>query len=55
MMAIDETRQMTFYVALLFRDKVAGKDYAMTGNGKGLDITALVSNKNLTHLCSHST
>ncbi|KAJ7373603.1 hypothetical protein OS493_011208 [Desmophyllum pertusum] len=39
--AIDETRQRTFYVALTFSDKVANKNYAMTGNGKGQDITAL--------------
>ncbi|KAJ7373602.1 hypothetical protein OS493_011207 [Desmophyllum pertusum] len=41
MTAIDETRQRTFYVALTFSDKVANKDYAMTGiqTGKGKDIT----------------
>ena len=48
--AIDETRQRTFYVALTFSDKVANKDYAMTGNGKEQDITALVSNESV-YLC----
>ena len=59
MTAIDETRQRTFYVALMFEEKGdkpdAKKDYAMTGiqTGKGKDITieAKVSNKSV-YLCA---
>ncbi|PFX32450.1 uncharacterized protein LOC111320850 isoform X1 [Stylophora pistillata] len=39
MTTIDETRSVTFYVALLFHDDSDGKNYALTGNGEGDDIT----------------
>ena len=39
----DESSAGTFYVALIFSDTVGNKDYAMTGNGLGQDITATVS------------
>ena len=42
MEAIDETSILTFYVALQFKD--SGKDYVLTGNAEGEDITSTVSN-----------
>ena len=44
MEAIDETSILTFYVALQFKDSSSGKDYVLTGNAEGEDITSTVSN-----------
>ena len=44
MKAIDETSILTFYVALQFKDSSSGKDYVLTGNAEGEDITSTVSN-----------
>lgn len=43
MEAIDETRQNTFYVAFMFKDTNAKKQYALTGTGKGKQIKAEVA------------
>ncbi|XP_078348269.1 uncharacterized protein LOC144633291 isoform X1 [Oculina patagonica] len=40
LMAIDETSRRTYYVALTFSDSTTQKNYAMTGNGLGQNITA---------------
>ena len=43
MKAIDETRILTFYVALQFKNSSDRKDYVLTGNAEGQDITSTVS------------
>ena len=43
MKSIDKTSGRTFYVGLIFSDNAENKNYAMTGNGLGQDITAQVS------------
>lgn len=40
MKAIDETRILTFYVALQFKNSSDRKDYVLTGNAEGQDITS---------------
>ena len=57
MKAIDETSILTFYVALQFKNSSDRKDYVLTGNAEGQDITSTVSSsfkfKNFLRAHSH--